>query len=688
MHSMSHTMPPSRPGSPDLRSADTLVFDVSGARKLAGAMAHAVEEMSSDHLALRSLLDEATTVLRSDRTGALAPLATARRGCAALAADLTVRIDLVERTNRSLDRIDELSRRLALWPLRLDHEGRAAHRDERRRVLLRLTDGDVAHARLIERAMASGHDATAAFGVVDAELRLENRVDALMAAFSIGRAGAHAMVERVDRSIVHLLDRGVSHDDAAAALAIVENFGLDLSTALELTDSRGIDLHAALGQMLTARALGVTVAEYGALSGLEDHFAAFDNATGGAPDQRVSAEDLRFVVGHPWRFTPSQTFAAQALLDQPLLRHRLDTADHNADLFTAGGFGSIEPGDGLIADVDLRAFLLKAQLHTILGEYADRIDIANDPSGIVDGFRSENDFRAFIADNPDLPESVLAAAGVALEAGWFDETWWDAHKDELAMGAALLAAGIVVVATGGAASMVLMVGAGALAGGATTVAINLATGAPVLDDVVMNTVRGAFIGAGVHGVATGLAAYGTASTGVARVAAMAGVTSGAADVVVAGGVDLLVEERYEAAVHETANEIGNVAGAIDLGAGAGEWATRSSVTFDSVEEQLAALSERISRQKQLRHLKGSPLHRRGGYFDDPADAQRVLDAVHDGSAEVFGITRGQDLLVRFDDVAGVHVNLDGGVFGVDTTTFVVKGSAKPSVVPVRPGRTE
>jgi hypothetical protein len=508
-----------------------------------------------------------------------------------------------------------------------------------------------------------------------------------MEAFAIDEAAALAMIERVDAAVAGLLDRGFSTDDAVAALAIVENFGLDLATALDHADAVGIDLHAALGQMLTARALGVTLAEFGALSGLEEHFAVFDNAGGGSRDRRVSAHDLEFVVAHPWRFTPSQVLAARALLDQPLLRNRLDTANHNADLFSGAGFGSNEPGDGLIADVDLRAFLLKAQLHTILGDYADRIDIANDPSGIVDGFRSENDFRAFIADNPDLPEPVLAAATVALESGWFDETWWDEHKDELAMGAALLAAGLVVVATGGAASILLVVGAGAFAGGATTVAINLATGAPMLDDAAMNAVRGGFIGAGVHGVVAGAAAYGTASTGVARVAAVAGATSGAADVVAAGGVDLLIDEQYEATVHDMANDIGNVTGAIDLGLSAGEWASRTPVTFDSVEDQLAALSERISRQRQLRHIRDSPLYETGGYFNDPADAQRVLDAVHEGSAEVFGITRGQDLLVRYDEITGIHVNTGRGVPGVETTTFTVKGSAKPSVVPVRPGRT-
>ena len=684
---MSHDVASSRTSSP-APGADLLVLDLPAGRELARALGRAAEELAIDHLALRSLLDEATVLLGSDRHDALVPLAAAGRRCADLAVDLIGRIGLVEGTMHTLAGIDGLSRTLAAGPLHLDDAGRVAVQRRRRRLLLPLVEGDVGHARRIEAAMANGHDAAGAFRVVDAELRLEARLDALMAAFSIDETEARAMVERVDTALVDLLGRGYAHDDAVTALAIVENHGLDLGVALDHAETAGVELPVALGRMLTARALGVTLAEYVALDGLEDHFDAFDNATGGTRDQRVSAADLEYVVDHPWRFTPGQVVAARALLDQPTLRNRLDTANHETDLFSGDGFGSTDPGDGLIADVDLRAFYLKAQLHTILGEYADRIDVANDPSGVVDGFRSENDFRAFLADNPDLPESVRAAAGVALESGWFDETWWDAHKDELAMGAALLAAGMVVVASGGAASMILVVGAGALAGGATTVAVNVATGAPVLDDVFTNTVRGGFIGAGVHGVATGAAAHRAATTGLARVAAVAGATSGAADVVAAGGVDLLIDERHEASVHDAANQIGNVAGAIDMGQGAAEWATRSRVTFDSVEEQLAALAERISRQKQLRHIEGSPLHRGGGYFEDAADAQRVLDAVHDGSADVFGITKGQDILVRYDGVTGIHVNEKIGLYGVETTTFTVKGTAKPSIVPVRPGRTE
>jgi hypothetical protein len=667
--------------------SDTLLIDLPAARRLSFALTSAAEDLFSDQLALRSLLDEATSVLRADRTDALVPMASARRSCAALAADLRGRLDQIESTTRRLDLVDGLSRRLAAWPPQFDDPGRDAIRAERRQLLLRLVDGNLDHAQRIERAVASGLGAAEAFEVVDSDLRLAARVEALMAAFSIDEMAAHAMVGRVDRALDDLLARGYSHDDAAAALAIVESFELDLGEALAHVDAFDIDLHRALGQLLASRGLGVTLAEYTALSGLEVHFAAFDRAIEGSHDDRVSVADLRYVVDHHWEFTPSQVLAAGALLDQPLLRNRLDTAHDNTDLFSAGGFGARTPGDGVIAGVDLRAFLLKAQLHTILGDHADEIDIAADPSGVVDGFRSENDFKAFIASNPDLPESVLAAASVALEAGWFDETWWDAHKDELAMGAALLAAGVAVVASGGSASMLLVVGAGAAAGGGATVAINLATGAPMLDDVLANAMQGGFIGAGVHGVVAGVAAHGVATTGVARVAATAGATSGAADVVAAGGLDLLIEEQYEATVHEVANEISTVAGSIDLGHGASEWATRSSVVFDSVEDQLAALAERVSRQKQLRHLRDSPMHRHGGYFDEAADAQRVLDAVHDGSADVFGITPGQDLLVRYDGVTGVHVSKGDVEVVVETTTFAIKGTARPSVVPVRPGKT-
>jgi len=686
---MSHTATPSGT-APSNHTAghDTLVLDLPAARELAAALASAGDEIAGDQVILRDLLHEASAVLRRDQTAALVPLAVARRGCVVLASDLRARVDLVERTTAKLDRVDDLTHRLDAWPARLDPHAHAALRAERRRVILRLVDGNPDHARRIERALRSGLSAAGAFAAVEDELRLAARVDALMLAFSIDAAAARAMIERVDVALVELLDRGMTQDDAVAALAVVENFGLDLDTALARANDGAGDLMAALGEMLTAGALGVTLGEYDALVALGVHFGALDRARG-IGDERVSAADLEFVVDHPWRFTPSQVLAARSLLDEPMLRNRLDTTHAHTELFSGETFGSAEPGDGLISELDLESFLVKAQMHTILGEYADEIDVANDPRGVVDGYHSANDLRAFLADNPELPEPVRESVALALEAGWFDQSWWEAHKDELAMGAALLAAGLVVVATGGGASMLLVVGVGAFAAGATTMTVNLATGAPVLDDVFAHAVKGGFIGAGVHGVVTGTAAFGAASTGVARVAALSGATAGAADVVAGGGLDLVIDEDLEATVHEIADDVSTVAGTADLAHGITEWTTRTPVTFDTIEEQLAALSERISRQKQLRHVRDARLHGHGGYFDDPREAQRVLDAVHDGSADVLAMTTGNDLLVRYDGATGVHVNRRYPErSGVPTSTFLVKGTAKPSIVPARPGRTE
>ncbi|MEQ8842198.1 MAG: hypothetical protein RIB98_14540 [Acidimicrobiales bacterium] len=669
-------------------TADTLLIDLGAARELAVLLSAAAEEIVADQIALRDHLDRASALLHTDRTGALVPLASARRGFEDLAGDLRGRLDQIDRTHHGFGVLDHLSTQLDAWQGSPRAEGREALLAEMREVILRLVDGDEDHARRVERAIRGGLTAAAAFEFVAAELAFDQRVAAVMSGFGLDETSAREMIERFDANLVDLRARGFGDDESLAALTIVENFELDLGVILHHAAQTDTGLLDTVGQGLAARGLGVTLTEFEALAGLEEHFSVFDNATGGARDERVSVGDLEFVVEHPWLFAPSQVVAAQALLDLPGLRHRLDTAEANTDLFAAGGFGSTEPGDGMIAEVDLRAFMLKAQLHTILGDYADEIDIAADASGVVDGYRSENDFRAFVADNPDLPEEVVAAAEVALEAGWFDESWFQEHKDELAMAAALLASGAVIVATGGAGSFVLVVGSGMLAAGGTTIAINLATGEPMLDDLLANTAKGAFIGAGIHAAAAGAAASLTATTGLGRVAAIAGVTGGSADVIATGGFDLIIPEEDEGAVHDLAEQIGTVAGGIEAAEGMGEWATRHMARFDSVEEQLAALTDRVSRQRQARHVQGSPNQIDGGYFDDAADAQRVLDAVHDRSADVLCITRNQDLLVRYDGVTGIHRSMpESGLEIAETNMFLIKGTSIPSVVPTRPWRT-
>ena len=99
------------------------------------------------------------------------------------------------------------------------------------------------------------------------------------------------------------------------------------------------------------------------------------------------------------------------------------------------------------------------------------------------------------------------------------------------------------------------------------------------------------------------------------------------------------------------------------------------------------LGTTISRQAQARHIFGTSEWaggRRGGYFTAFDDAQRVLDSVHDGSAQVIGRTRGGDLLVRVDDVFGYNNNFEAGYVDQLTNVFVVKGSTTVSVFPTSP----
>ena len=133
---------------------------------------------------------------------------------------------------------------------------------------------------------------------------------------------------------------------------------------------------------------------------------------------------------------------------------------------------------------------------------------------------------------------------------------------------------------------------------------------------------------------SGAAAHRAATTGLARVAAVPGATSGPADVVAAGGVDLLIDERHEARVHDAANQIGNVAGAIDMGQGATEWATRSRVTFDSVEEQLADLW--TGARANVATVDGENVYSRAGLIETVADLMAVAVPVN-ANGEIYSV---------------------------------------------------
>lgn len=541
--------------------SDLIRIDPSAARLLVAHLGHAADQLRHDRAAVHRLLDEAGATLGRDVTRPVATLAGASERLDGLAGDLQRRVVAVEATAADISRIDALTADIANWgrhdPRRLELV------QERADLIADLVGGDARLTAEIAMAIRQGADAASALTAVAAARNAEERAVALADHDDIGLAEARAMVAAVDAQLAELAAAGVQGHDAVVVLAVVQNFGIPMSAIIERTELHDVGGADAAGALLAAEALGLQADEYDALQGLREHFAALDNATGGRRDERVGRADLEFVVEHPWRFTTGQVDAARALLDEPSLRHRLDTADDNDDILGPATFGRRSAGDGVIAMSDLEAFMYKAQINHVLGDYADRIDVADDPGGRVDGVIARADLERFIADNDDLPPAVVSATEAMIAGGWFDESWWQEHKDELAMGAALVVGGALVVLTGGGAGLVVVAGAGALAAGGTTVAINLATGDDPLDDAAGNAVSGLFVAAGVHGLLNGASAYAFARTPAARSAAVAGMLAGSSEVVAYGGIDLLLPEDYEDDARAIAAELSGPAAAVD-----------------------------------------------------------------------------------------------------------------------------
>ena len=70
-----------------------------------------------------------------------------------------------------------------------------------------------------------------------------------------------------------------------------------------------------------------------------------------------------------------------------------------------------------------------------------------------------------------------------------------------------------------------------------------------------------------------------------------------------------------------------------------------------------------------------------------SDAQAVLDAVQDGSADILGRTKSGHILLRVQGVEGVNVNTGTLNPAQPTDVFIVKGTTRPSVVPTSPAAT-
>ena len=61
----------------------------------------------------------------------------------------------------------------------------------------------------------------------------------------------------------------------------------------------------------------------------------------------------------------------------------------------------------------------------------------------------------------------------------------------------------------------------------------------------------------------------------------------------------------------------------------------------------------------------------------------VFDAIHSGQAEFMGFTSWNEFpIYNFNGVTGTDINVGLGVTGQPTNTFMFKGTASPSIVPI------
>ncbi len=299
-------------------------------------------------------------------------------------------------------------------------------------------------------------------------------------------------------------------------------------------------------------ALDLTVDELGVFVAFDRNFEALDAARQGRTDGRVSLDDLEHVVARADEFGPAQVLAAAAMLAQPLLRNRLDTADANLDIVAGDMFGSLEPGDGLISRADMDAFIDRSQLNHVLADDAVAIDTAA-RGGVADGTVSRRDLRTWLDDpaNAGRPPEVRRAVQHMVDDQLFDRSWWDRNRDELALGSAVVAGGLVIAATAGTATPLVTMGAGFAAGATaatgTTIVVNNSSANDLGDGAFDNGLAGGFVGMSAAGVPAAPLVNGTAVVG-------------------GGGVDILVPDDWEDEIHDAANVSSLVAGLPGLSA--------------------------------------------------------------------------------------------------------------------------
>ncbi|MEM7284775.1 MAG: hypothetical protein AAF480_00350 [Actinomycetota bacterium] len=534
---------------------------------------------------------------------------------------------------------------------------------DRQDVALLLAAGDLAVARRLLSLVDAGAGASSAFDTATREAAHERRLGEVMDTDGVSRAEAIRVIEAMDLSIASMIEAGLTPEEAVVAFAMADGLDLDLGLARRRAAKEGLTVVEALARMATARALDMTDDELRAFDLFRSHFAGFDNAQGGRPDDAVSIDDLRFVVANPHRFTLAQVTAAQAILDEPVLRNRLDSAAGNTDVLDSDVFGDTRPADHLISVADIDAFLIGAQLNHVLADHRIDIDTAAE-GGPADGFVSERDLEAWLDANPDAPVGVREAVAHMLEAQLYDRTWLERNREALAMGAAVIAGGVVIVMTAGTATpLIVVMGAGFAAGagaaGVTTLGVNHLTGEALTDGLLENSLSGGAIGMSVAGLPASWTSASAITQGltVRSGLAAASFSGEVAGVVSGGGIDLVLPDDWEDEIHTLATGV-EIVGAF---AGAVETALDTTILW-AVEPAEAIPNGWVSRTAD----NGS-----GTVWQAPGSA---------GNADMIRIMEPTDAYpngyVRFHNAHGQPVDLTGR-----------PGSRSGSHIPINPDGT-
>jgi hypothetical protein len=547
---------------------DLLFFDPERAEALARSMSVAANDLFLDHFSVGRLLDQATEVLAFDarRIGRGDPdlyLQCAARELEELARDLHLRLASVRRLQDDIALLDAFTIQMRGWRGPRQDPTIMAAREERFALLVSLLGGDLLAAGLVSSGLDQGLSYAEALDAARAAMILDARIDGLVAAFGISSSDARDQVAQLDADRLRLQELGFGLAESEVAVSLALHYSADLDDAIAYSQSANATLVDSMGSVIAGQGLGISAAEFDALMGLRDGSPQLDRLAGsGISNGKVSISELEYIVENECRFSDGQVGAAAALLATPELIYRLDTAAENDEILGPDRFGATQPGDGVISLEDVEAFMYKAQFTHVLAPYADEIDVAADPSSVVDGIHSRNDLEAFlaVADTNGTPTSATAALTAALDNGWFDENWFQEHREEVAYAAAMVAGGTVVLLSGGTATPLVLVMAGAAGGvaaGGTILAVNSVTENQLADGLLHGVAAGIVIGVGSASVVGGIGNTGKLQ-GVDKAIAAAGIVSDTTGIVAAGATDILMPEVLEGQVKGAAGAVNDI----------------------------------------------------------------------------------------------------------------------------------